>query len=311
MTPRTLSTFTNKSDADGLTRSARLLKAIGPNAAPIWAQLSAADGAALRQAMDQLPHDDTANAAAAQALIDQAGQHGALPVWQKLSSLPAAQLYGMLETEHPQLIALTLARLCPKAAAQLIDCMPPARAEEVLQLVLKMGRPHPSAIAAIESLFEAELGLTDELVPMRGDAALARIFDVLATEKSGQLLDALSTANPDAGARVRDLMFTFEDIATLGPAGLQTLLSRIDRATLILALKGSKGTVSEAIFSNMTARARAVLSEEIGATGPVRRSDVEAARTDLIVLARHLVETGDIRPQAEADDLLDEPDMIA
>ncbi len=310
MTPRTLTTFTKGSNADGLTRSARLLRAIGPNAAPIWAQLSAADSAALRTVMDQLPPDETANAAAAQALLDQAANHGALPIWQKLSALPGRQLFAMLEGEHPQLIALTLARLTPKAAAGLLDCLPPALAEQALRLVLEMGRPHPHAIAAIEALFEAELGLADRDTPVHGDAALAKIFDILPADQSDKLLGLLQATDPDAGAQVRRLMFTFEDIAALPPAGLQTLLSRIDRATLTLALKGATGGVRDAIFSNLTARARTVLVEEIAAVGPVRRSDVDAARTDLIVLARHLIETGNIQ-SAGGHDLLDDEDMIA
>lgn len=306
MTPRTLSTFSDTSREDGLTRSARLLRAIGPNAAPIWAQLNASESAALRAAMEQLPNDDLANAEAAQALLDQAARHGALPIWQKLSALPAAQLFAMLQPEHPQLIALTLARLSPQAAARLIDCMPAELAEETLQLVLKMGRPHPSAIVAIEALFEAELGLADDLAPIQGDAALARILDVLASDKRTPLLEAIGNSDPAAGTRVRELMFTFDDIASLAPAGLQTLLSRIDRATLTIALKGAKGAVADAIFRNMTTRARDVLVEEIAATGPLRRSDIEAARTDLIVLARHLIETGHIRRQSQTDGLLEE-----
>jgi len=311
MIPRTLSTFTEASASDGLTRSARLLRAIGPNAAPIWAKLSAADSAALRKVMDHLPPDETANAAAAQALLDQATNHGALPIWQKLSALPASQLYAMLEPEHPQLIALTLARLTPQAAARLLDCLPHTLAEKCLHLILRMGRPHPHAIAAIEDLFEAELGLAETGTPLNGDVAIAKIFDILPAEQSDQLLKALQARNPDAGEQVRKLMFRFEDIAGLAPAGLQTLLSRIDRATLTLALKGAKGPVATAVFRNMTARARDVLVEEIAAIGPVRRADVDAARTDLIILARHLIEIGDIRQDPPNDTLLDDEDMIA
>lgn len=307
MTPRTLATFANKSDKDGLTRSARLLKAIGPNAAPIWAQLSPADSNALRAVMDTLPADDTANAAAAQALLNEAGQYGTPPIWQKLSALPARQLFVMLENEHPQIIALTIIRLTPKAAANLLGCMDEQATHQTLRLILQMGKPHPSAIAAIESLFEAELGFGSDPSPVQGDAALARIFDLLATETSEPLLANLA----EAGTRVRKLMFTFEDIASFTPAGLQTLLSKVDRATLILALRGTKGSVAKAIFRNMTARAREVLVEEIKAMGPVRRADVEAAKTDLVVLARHLVETGEILQSDPDDDLLEDTDMIA
>ena len=307
MTPRTLTTFSNKSDEDGLTRSARLLKAIGPNAAPIWAQLSPADSNALRAVMDTLPADETANTAAAQALLNEAGQYGTPPIWQKLSALPARQLFAMLENEHPQIIALIIVRLTPQAAANLLDCMGEQATDQTLRLMLQMGKPHPGAIAAIESLFEAELGFTDDPAPVQGDAALARIFDLMAPETSEPLLTNLA----DAGTRVRKLMFTLDDIAGFTPAGLQTLLSKVDRATLILALKGTKGPVADAMFRNMTARAREVLVEEINAMGPVRRADVEAARTDLIVLARHLVETGEIFQSDPADDLLEDTDMIA
>ena len=311
MIPRTLSAFTDKSGSDGLTRSARLLRAIGPNAASIWAKLSAADSAALRTAMDSLPADELANAAAAQALLDQATNHGALPIWQKLSALPARQLYAMLENEHPQLIALTLARLTPQAAAGLLDCLPRHVAEQSLHLVLRIGRPHPNAVAAIETLFDAQLGFAETDPPISGDKALAKIFDMLPADQSNKLLKTLQARSPEAGVQVRRLMFTFEDIARFTPAGLQTLLSRIDRATLTLALKGAKGAVADAIFSNMTARARDVLVEEIAAIGPVRRSDVEAARTDMIVLTRHLIETGEIRQETTGDVMPDDGDMIA
>ena len=311
MIPRTLSSFTENSSSEGLTRSARLLRAIGPAAASVWGQLSAADSAALREAMDDLPTDEHANAAAAQALLDQASNYGALPIWQKLSALPARQLYAMLEGEHPQLIALTLARLTPKAAAALMVCLPTALAEQSLHLVLKMGRPHPQAIAAIEALFDAELGLANDNTPLSGDMALAKILDLLPATQSDKLLAILQAKNPQAGAQVRQLMFMFEDIASFPAAGIQTLLSRIDRATLTLALKGASGAVAEAVFGNMTARACEVLVEEIAAIGPVRRSDIEAARTDLIVLARHLIETGEIRLETDDDGLLDGEDMIA
>jgi flagellar motor switch protein FliG len=45
----------------------------------------------------------------------------------------------------------------------------------------------------------------------------------------------------------------------------------------------------------MTRRAGELLREEIAAQGSVRRSDVDAARHELVSLARKLIEQGDIR----------------
>ena len=49
------------------------------------------------------------------------------------------------------------------------------------------------------------------------------------------------------------------------------------------------------------------LREEIAALGPVRRSEIEGARQELVALARTLMQRGDIRTggQVEDDELVD------
>ena len=102
-------------------------------------------------------------------------------------------------------------------------------------------------------------------------------------------------------------MFTFDDLARLDAAGLQTLLQAGARATLVTALKGASEQTAAAFFANMTRRAGELLREEIAAQGSVRRSDVDAARHELVSLARKLIEQGDIRVghQIEDEDLVE------
>ncbi|MDP1554029.1 MAG: hypothetical protein Q8L84_01105 [Hyphomonas sp.] len=47
--------------APGLARSARLMRALGPEAAPIWAELSLEEAEALSAAMDRLADDPSAD----------------------------------------------------------------------------------------------------------------------------------------------------------------------------------------------------------------------------------------------------------
>jgi flagellar motor switch protein FliG len=96
-------------------------------------------------------------------------------------------------------------------------------------------------------------------------------------------------------------MFTFDDLGTLDAGGMQTLLAAADRATLVIALKGAKDTTSAAFFANVTQRAGDLLREEIAALGPVRRSEVEAARAELVELARQLIGRGDIHARKDTD----------
>mgnify|MGYP003637109229 FL=1 len=52
----------------------------------------------------------------------------------------------------------------------------------------------------------------------------------------------------------------------------------------------------------MTRRAGELLREEIAAQGGIRRSDVDAARQELVSLARKLIEQGDIRVGNHVED---------
>ena len=149
----------------------------------------------------------------------------------------------------------------------------------------------------------ARLALT---LPAHGHERVARIFDRLDPRSEQNFLAALENAEPGAGERVRALMFTFDDLATLDAGGLQTLLSAIDRNVLALALKGANPEVEQAFFANLTQRATQVLRDDVAALGPVRRSDVEAARNDIADMARAMIQRGDIVvSEADLDELVE------
>ena len=297
----------------GLSRSASLLKALGPDAASVWAELDPADAAAITGAMADLPeretHADIKTAQAATALINEAAStnHQQDTVWARMSALKVEALAAMIADEHPQVIALTLSRITPVAAAMLVRRFPTLLARDVLNRMLHTAPAQPAAIAAIETSFAARLPDTHTASQAQPAQTLARIFDALPDEDSESLLSSLGQIEQDASERVRALMFSFADLQSLSPAGMQTLLSRADRTMLTLALKGVDGALAEAFYNNMTSRARAVLQEEIAALGPRPRSQVEAARTELVTLTRTLIDTGDIRPAGQDTD----EDLIA
>lgn len=294
----------------GLNRSISLLRALGPKAAPVWAALDPSDAAKLTKAMEKTPpHHPHQGEAAANALLDEVGKthHHSTAVWAELSSLRPDQLNGLLEKEHPQVVALTLTRISSPAAAAYIRYLPPHVATDILQRMLNMAPAHTAALGAIETRFSAQAIVLGQHQKSQPDATVARLFDALPADTSETLLSALHRVEPKAGERIRALMFTFSDLAALSPAGMQTLLSRTPRETLTLALKGAPGGVADVIFANMTQRAGDLLREEMTAIGPKPRKDVEAARTAIVTLARNLIDSGDIR---SAEDTLEE-DLIA
>lgn len=297
--------------ADGLMRSARLMRALGPDAAPIWSELSKAEAQALTAAMDSLGpsvegESDAVNQfmEAHRRLRPPAPKHAS--VWLRLSDSHAEVLHRLLSAEHPQTVAFVLSRLSGEASARLLRALPARRAIDVMQRLLKLGPVHPAAIAALETRLTAQLDAKSD-AGEGGHERVARIFDRLDSRSEKSLLAALDHAEPGAGEKVRALMFTFDDLAGLDAAGLQTLLSAADRAVLVIALKGARPEMAGVFFANMTQRAGDLLREEIASLGPVRRSEIEAARQELVGLARTLIQRGDIRAdgRAEDDELVD------
>lgn len=297
----------------GLVRSARLMRALGPSSSAVWSELDPEEAHALTRAMEALPPEDAREAeAVAEDFLREAivmpEKRRALAdsIWLKLSALDSTALAGLIANEHPQTIALIFSKLEPAASANLSKALPPPLTMEALRRLLHMNVPHASAVEAAErTLIDAMADLAVTM-PNQGYQRVARIFDRLDSKAEKSFVAALENAEPGAGQRVRSLMFTFEDVAKLDAAGLQTLLSGLDRSRLALALKGAPEKIETAFFANMTQRAGAVLREEISALGAVPRSDVDSARAHVVDAARQLLERGEIsQPRLQSDDMVE------
>ncbi len=295
----------------GLERSALLMRALGARASAVWSQLSPQEAERLSDAMRALPEDAVAERRAVETYVASmsANDGHAAPVsasiWERMSQCDGAMIAEFIDEESPQVIALILSRLTPETAAQTVRLLPRALATEALKRMLSLGDIHPSAIKALELALTTRLDHAEPAQANSGHEHVARIFDRLDSKSEQSLLSSLDSAEPGAGEKIRAFMFTFEDLATLDAASLQTILGSVDRAVLTLALKGAPEPVAEALFANVTQRAGDLLREEIEATGPIRRSEIEAARAEIIDIARAMVKRGDILTRVADDELIE------
>ena len=89
-------------------------------------------------------------------------------------------------------------------------------------------------------------------------------------------------------------MFTFDDLIKLDAGSAQTLMRKIDKDKLAIALKGASETVRQFFFTNMSTRAAKMLVDDMQAMGPVRLRDVDEAQTLLVNIAKDLAAKGEI-----------------
>lgn len=295
----------------GTQRAARLMRALGPAASAVWSELEPDEADRLSQAMAQTAGDMRSPASDAENFLNAIRQHrddvaGARSVWSALGEIEPSAIASALGCEHPQLIAVVLSRLPAEKAAQAVRILPRDLATEALKRVMTLGRVHPETMALIEAAMQDLLAARRDQGAGDGVENVARIFDQLDPRIEQGLMESLDATEPGSAARIRALMFTFDDLADLEPAAIQTILSSIDRADLAIALKGAKPAVRQAFLDNMTKRAGEMLTAEIEAAGPIRRSDIESARREIIAIARTLARRGDIlSDEDEMDELVE------
>jgi flagellar motor switch protein FliG len=83
---------------------------------------------------------------------------------------------------------------------------------------------------------------------------------------------------------------------------VQQVLRGVDAAVLAVAMKGATEAVSEMITSNLSERNREILEDEVRILGPVRVSQVEDARAEIVRAIRDLEATGAITVQRGDED---------
>ena len=96
------------------------------------------------------------------------------------------------------------------------------------------------------------------------------------------------------GAKIQDLIFTFDDLTSIDDRGMQELLRQIPGDRLLLALKACEPQLKDKVFRNMSQRAAEMLKDDMESKGPVRVSEVDAAQKEILAIAKRLSDAGTI-----------------
>jgi flagellar motor switch protein FliG len=123
---------------------------------------------------------------------------------------------------------------------------------------------------------------------------MAEIFNSFDRQTEARFITTLEERDRDSADRIKALMFTFEDLARLEAGAIQTLIQKMDKRELAIALKGASDTVKDVFFANMSARAGKVMKDDMQAMGPVRLKDVDEAQGRMVATAKDLAAKGDI-----------------
>lgn len=222
----------------------------------------------------------------------------------KLQRTDPQQLGKLLDTEHPQTIALVLAHLDPKRASLVLSSLSQEHRVVSIQRLAEMRQFSPEMAQKVAQILHRRLENVGDAQrrSYSGFKAVADLMNRLNAEDAKRILEAIEEGQPDLAVSIRNLMFTFEDLVTVPPATIREILSTVDKKQLALAMRGAKDELRATIFKSMSTRAAEMLREDIEVLGPVRSRDVAQAQQEILNLARRLEAEGKVILKLETGD---------
>jgi flagellar motor switch protein FliG len=227
-----------------------------------------------------------------------------LAVFDNFRKVDPQQLAKFIQDEHPQTIALILSRLDPQEAARLISALPADTRREIAVRMADLNEISPEIVRNIAGVIDQKLRNLGELSREQfgGVRAVANMFNRLDPTTCSQLLESLEAENPPLFENVRRFMFVFRDLENLDETSIKTLITKVERKILVVALKGANESLRNKFVQTQSTRGAEMMLEDISSLGPVKLRDVDAAQQQVIATARDLEKEGVISLSASASD---------
>ena len=209
-------------------------------------------------------------------------------------------LAAVLETEHPQAVAVVLAELPPKKSSLVLGLLGEGMRVSAISRMTAIGGVTPEAKARIAQMIHQRIGASSAegtAIQVRPEQSLRQVAVIvrnLDKEVQEGVLDAIRQKDEDAGDKITELMVTWEDIPQIGDRSLQAGLRGIDEQELALALYGAEEELASKIKSNISERAAAMVDEETALMSSPKKDDIRKARDKVIKALRELNDRGEL-----------------
>ncbi len=217
---------------------------------------------------------------------------------QLLRTARVTALAQLLAEEHPQIAAVVLTQIEPRLASKVLALMAPEVASELAHRISELEEiPEHAVTEASESLVRAlaaagGLASSDQRAEFDGLAFSAAIVNEMTSEEGDRLLERVAERDQEVASRIREAMFTFEDLARIASREMGNLLRSVQSETLVTALQTATSELREHFLSSLSQRAASTLRDDLSAATPKRVSEVETAQKEVVESAMRLASEG-------------------
>lgn len=206
-------------------------------------------------------------------------------------------LAHLLEGEYPQTIVVALSFLAPAKAAEVLTHLSADMKKTVAVRLAKMQGVRPEVSVAVakglKNKYQEYQRNAMDRTTAGGMNSLLEIMNHMDITEEDQLLGALDESMPQLAEEIRDQIFTFENVVNLDNTEIRLLIDELnDDEVIAVALKGAGDEIRFKFLRNMSQNRATDILNEMDYMGPIPLSEVNEARSRIMVLLRMLHERG-------------------
>jgi flagellar motor switch protein FliG len=217
-------------------------------------------------------------------------------VFQEFQETKVSQIAAFIENEHPQVAALIFSQLRVEKTAEILELLAPELQSEITYRLAMMDKISGDVIDEIEEVIKEHMGGMDSVGDRvkSGTGIVAQILNGADIKVEKNVLESIEERDPEVAQQIKEQMFLFEDVVHFDDKTVQIIINELDKADMVLGLKGVAGEISDKFMSNMSSRAADMLREDMEAMGPVPLKDVKDAQNKIIKKIKELEDAGQI-----------------
>ena len=215
---------------------------------------------------------------------------------QTLKWLDPHVIADFVKNEHPQTIALILGHLESLSAAVVIGLLPSSIRSQVVFRLSKLERVPPGVIKDLDEVLQEQLKSTGSTQSklVGGVRVVADILNNMDKSIEEPILADIEKLDKEEAEKIRELMFTFDDLASVDDKSMQLILREVSHDQIVLALKTASEELTNKILANVSKRAQEMIKDDLEAMGPKKLSEVEKVQHEILKVARRLEDEGKI-----------------
>jgi len=221
-------------------------------------------------------------------------------VWGKLADVRDDRIAAFLAGEQPQVATVILSRLDSSKAASVMEKLSGEQRAELSRRLLTL-RPITDAAMQLvaerlrQALFAEEETGSEE----NKHAKLAAILNKLERHQIDEILTSISEVDPLEAERVKDYVFTFDDIVGMDTEDRARLMDDVPAERVVMALRDADPALVDLILQTLSPRSRRIVEAELATDTRVAPQAISEARRWIAVLALSMAERSLIKLRPE------------